>query len=217
MKLSLIFSILVIIAGVIVQVSATCYNFCSGHGYCGEYDQCICVRGPDGEVAFRGADCSIRTCPKGNSWVGGVVAANDVHGPAECSNKGICDTQTGTCQCFDNYEGLACERTVCPENCSGHGECYRAKQIADDAGTEYSTPWDANKHVGCICDAGYRGHSCHQLECPSGADVMKGFGNEAGRDCSGRGICDYGKGRCQCFLGYSGARCEDQVAAYTFV
>jgi len=135
--------------------SAYCARRCSSHGYC--------IHGPDGEPAFTGADCSLRTCPKGNAWVGAVVGANDVHPPVECSNKGLCDRSTGSCQCFDNYEGLACERSVCPEDCSGHGECYTAKQLADDAGATYRTPWDADKHVGCVCDAGYRGYMCQHL------------------------------------------------------
>lgn len=49
------------------------------------------------------------------------------------------------------------------------------------------------------------------VECPSGADVLKGFGNESGRDCSGRGICDYTSGICSCFHGYYGHRCEYQT------
>jgi len=42
------------------------------------------------------------------------------------------------------------------------------------------------------------------------------MGNEAGRDCSGRGLCDYAKGRCACFMGFTGQRCEVQVVAYSF-
>ncbi len=49
------------------------------------------------------------------------------------------------------------------------------------------------------------------MECPSGPDVLRGLGNEAGRDCSGRGICNYDTGQCQCFPGYSGLRCQSQV------
>ena len=49
------------------------------------------------------------------------------------------------------------------------------------------------------------------VECPSGADVLKGYGNEAGRDCSGRGLCDYSAGICSCFHGYYGTKCEYQT------
>lgn len=40
-----------------------------------------------------------------------------------------------------------------------------------------------------------------QIECPSGPDIMKGPGNESGRECSGRGLCKYELGFCDCFIG----------------
>ena len=40
---------------------------------------------------------------------------------------------------------------------------------------------------------------------------MKGPGNEAGRDCSGRGICNYNLGICTCFLGFYGGACQFQT------
>merc|ERR1712146_762742 len=46
----------------------------------------------------------------------------------------------------------------------------------------YTDPWDADKHVGCICDLGYRGPDCSLQECPTGPDVMLGDGNSKGRD-----------------------------------
>merc|ERR1711924_432644 len=55
----------------------------------------------------------------------------------------------------------------------------------------YSEPWDALKEVGCVCDLGARGPDCSLEECPSGSDVLLGKGNNFGRDCSGRGLCDY--------------------------
>jgi hypothetical protein len=91
--------------------------------------------------------------------------------------------------------------------------CYNAKELAAEAGSTYETPWDAEKQYGCICDAGFRGLDCAHMECPSGADAMKGPGNEAGRDCSGRGLCDYQTGDCACFTGYYGAACQYQLAS----
>ena len=56
--------------------------------------------------------------------------------------------------------------------------------------------------VGCLCDPGYRGPACEYRECPSGPDPLGGEGNEAGRDCSGRGVCDYDTGECNCFMAW---------------
>lgn len=191
--------------------SAACPSGCAGHGSCGANDKCTCYTRVDGEPAWTYADCSGRTCPKYAAWVGDVVGANDAHPVVECSNKGTCDRATGECVCFANYEGIACERTMCPNACSEAGVCFTQQQLAEEAGKVYSTPWDATKHVGCVCDLGRRGPDCSLVECPSGDDVLKGYGGFNGRDCSGRGICDYTDGTCQCFTGYYGTRCEYQT------
>jgi len=215
---------LVILFLLIAVVAAHCPNGCNGHGSCGTDDTCTCyIRGGDdgknGYPAWTFPDCSGRTCPMDKAWIGDVRAANDVHPLAECSNKGICDRKTGECQCFANYDGIACERTVCPNACSDAGVCFTQEQLSKEAypglisGStgQYSTSWDATKHVGCLCDFGRRGPDCSLIECPSGPDVMKGYGNTQGRDCSGRGICDYSKGICSCFAGFYGTKCEMQT------
>ena len=99
---------------------------------------------------------------RAKAWVGAVVNANDAHPVVECSNKGTCDRKTGECLCFANYEGIACERTICPNKCSDAGVCFTQAQLAAEAGPDikYSTPWDAEKHVGCVCDLGRRGPDC---------------------------------------------------------
>ena len=149
------------------------------------------------------------------AWAGVASYNNDAgHERAVCSNKGECDTKTGLCKCFDNYEGDACERTVCPNDCSGRGICATAKQLAAEAGKMYETPWDALKQQGCICDIGSRGPDCSLRECPSSTDVMGGDGATQGRDCSGRGVCDYETGTCTCFSGYFGTKCEHQTVLY---
>ena len=169
-------------------------------------DKCTCHLGPNGEPAWVGHDCSLRTCPYGTAWAAKPVAVNNGHPLTECSNKGMCNRETGECKCFDDYDGMACERTSCPNDCSGKGVCLSQKSLAISALTVYESPWDAEKHVGCKCDIGYRGPDCSQKECPSGSDIMGGDGNIEGRDCSGRGLCNYGAGLCHCFTGYFGDR-----------
>merc|ERR1719198_811100 len=86
----------------------------------------------------------------------------------------MCDRKTGECKCFDGYDGKACERTVCPSNCNNRGRCVKQEQLVYEASKTYSAPWDANKHVGCVCDLGARGPDCSLEECPSGSDVLLG-------------------------------------------
>ena len=58
------------------------------------------------------------------------------------------------------YDGLACQRSVCPDHCNYRGACFPEKMLADKAGRDYSLPWDAMKIVGCLCDKGFRGPAC---------------------------------------------------------
>jgi len=141
------------------RMGGLCENHCSNHGTCEMNSNCKCFTGHSGEPEWTGPDCSLRTCPKDYAWVGNVVGANNVHPWAECSNKGVCDRKTGTCACFPGYDGVACQRTVCPQNCNDRGTCWPEKHLAAKAGRNYTLPWDSMKHVGCLCDTGYRGKS----------------------------------------------------------
>lgn len=200
--------LLAVAAELIRSTLAYCPNSCNNHGSCGKFDICTCVSGANGDPLWTGADCSSRMCPKDVAFIGDVVAANDVHPLAECSNKGECDRNTGQCICYKGFEGIACERTACPNSCHNNGVCYTQQELAEDAGREYDIPWDAEKMYGCVCDMGYRGIDCSLVECPSSVDPLGGPGSESGWDCSGRGICNYGKGICDCFKGYYGRSCE---------
>jgi hypothetical protein len=72
----------------------------------------------------------IGACPSGLAWSDVATDTNTAHAPAECSGRGLCDTATGECSCFDGFTGDACQRTVCPNECSGHGRCMSMKQLA---------------------------------------------------------------------------------------
>ena len=145
---------------IFAYVQAYCPNGCSGHGSCGASDKCTCYTRIDGEPAWTFNDCSGRTCPKGQAWVGYVQNINDAHPVVECSNAGSCDRKSGLCTCFPGYEGISCERQACPNQCSSAGVCLSEEQLASEAGRVYSTPWDASMASGCACDLGRRGPDC---------------------------------------------------------
>ena len=49
----------------------------------------------------------------------GAALSDTAHAPMECSNKGLCDRKTGECECFDGYEGSACQ-VGSPLRCTTH-------------------------------------------------------------------------------------------------
>jgi hypothetical protein len=66
------------------------------------------------------------------SWPGYATTKwqDDGHFYMECSNAGACNRADGSCVCFAGYTGLACSRTSCPSDCSGHGTCMSVKELA---------------------------------------------------------------------------------------
>ncbi len=101
---------------------------------------------------------------------------NTAHYYMECSNKGICDRATGTCSCFDGYDGSACQRASCPTSglgeCSGHGVCKTIGALAEDDNDNIYKLWDEKVTMGCSCDAGYTGPDCSERVCKVGADPL---------------------------------------------
>lgn len=81
-------------------LSLTCPKLCSGHGRCDTGSrQCLCFNG------WFGADCSMVHCPFAPAWADIAIAKDHGHNLAECSNKGLCDYETGKCKCYKGFEG----------------------------------------------------------------------------------------------------------------
>jgi hypothetical protein len=103
---------------------------------------------------------------------GSTVLTNTAHYYMECSNKGICDRKTGECECFDGYDGTACQRASCPNDCSGHGTCETIAELAADDFSNVYALWDADKTMGCKCDPDYSGADCSARNCKVGVDPL---------------------------------------------
>lgn len=177
---------LIFIAGLLSLVSSSCDNNCSGHGSCLTDDVCKCYDNWGIGLSHDSGDCSDRICPFELAWVDSPDKKGDFHRYAECSNRGICNRETGECQCFDGYEGKACHRTTCPNDCSGHGTCeyiedmyfgatwndYTKQGFNSDPKTFPYRNWDNRKIRGCVCDATYGDVDCSKRLCPAGTDVL---------------------------------------------
>lgn len=83
--------------------------------------------------------------PKTNTLLTGFNKASDQEPPADivcpkpCANEGVCKNKK--CYCKDGYGGADCALVLCPNDCSGRGEC------------------DFNTGT-CLCSPPYIGRSC---------------------------------------------------------
>ncbi|GMI43990.1 hypothetical protein TrCOL_g5075 [Triparma columacea] len=113
-----------------------------------------------------------------------------------CQGHGTCTTATGKCVCYEGFSGDACQRMLCPNDCSGHGQCLNVKRMATMtnalplsnattyAGYESTHTWDEDMVYGCVCDSSWTvglgsgevqepewfGNDCSLRHCPSGND-----------------------------------------------
>ncbi|KAL3668315.1 hypothetical protein V7S43_006407 [Phytophthora oleae] len=179
----------------------TYVNDCSGHGTCTLLSKvCICNTGwgsPTDIADYKSPDCSTRVCPSDYAWSSIPTSTTTAHDIlVECSGMGECDRSAGTCSCFPGFEGAACERMSCPNDCSDRGVCMSMREMAaaknalpisppTTYGSDpFSSTWDADRIFGCVCDSGwavgtagdevqateYFGADCSKRHCPIGND-----------------------------------------------
>eukprot|EP01031_Cornospumella_fuschlensis_P030761 gene30761-37166_t len=177
-----------VLAIIFAVARAGCDNGCSGHGQCGQNGVCECYDNWGLGLSHLSGDCSERICPFELAWIDKPDKLGRRHAYAECANRGICNRDSGECECFPGYEGKACQRSSCPNDCSGHGRCVYMENlpygaVAPDYGTynDFSVQdpktfdnyfWDRSKTRGCLCDPEYGDVDCSKRMCPYGTDVM---------------------------------------------
>jgi hypothetical protein len=140
----------------------------------------------------------------------------------QCSNRGLCITVEGTCECFntngDSYDssngyGVVGSRgdcgyilsgssvSTCPGEiqCNGHGVCRSDLET-----------------FRCDCATGWGGGDCSEKLCPVG---LSWFDYPSGNNkahftlstCSDMGLCDKAEGVCACRSGFYGSACENMA------
>ncbi|KAN0006491.1 hypothetical protein ACTFIU_003203 [Dictyostelium citrinum] len=179
-------------------VQCPIYNSLACNGIAGSCNNqtglCTC------DSSYQGSDCSLPhvECPIYNSLAcngiagtcnnqtgvctcNGQSAGEDCSGvqcfDPTCSGSGICDITTGTCDCDSSHQGIDCSLPFV--------ECPTFNSLPCNGGSN-----QCNNQTGtCNCDSSHYGSDCSlsYIECPN--------------DCSGNGICDRTKGKCQCTPG----------------
>ena len=201
--------------GCSIKDDSMCPNNCTDydHGTCEQIDatrfSCLCKRG------WGGRDCALDTrCPGGLTPLlacsghgscraekcecaeGFTGLACDTRGcPKDCNGQGVCNITSGMCTCNSGFADEDCSRKLrCPNAnetnmCNGRGQCEEdTRGIAS-----------GNYDGVCKCQDPFSGVACELQACPN---------NDAGDECSARGLCDKSTGLCACEQGFAGAACE---------
>ncbi|KAL7476747.1 hypothetical protein ACHAW6_002583 [Cyclotella cf. meneghiniana] len=133
----------------------------------------------------------------------------------ECSNRGLCDQDTGTCKCFDTngdlYAGSDGYGGVGDRGDSGHAvsvitTCPGDPPCSDKGVCDPVT-------MRCACENGYSGGDCSLRTCQRGLSWFSypnasNVAHDTMSECSDMGICHRTTGECFCNDGFFGAACE---------
>ena len=209
---------------------ASCYYYthvddaeCSDAGVCDRSTGvCNCEEGYEGEACQR-TTCGPNSCSGHGICQSNIKFAKQVHrrcGVAHRSDSGAVPVAAARIWsvCVSR---CSVWHSVCVLGLNDSHFCFVALLVGlvrvaacAQNGARYINAWDSGKQFGCLCDAGYRGVECDEKECPSSNDPLMFEGAAEGRDCSGRGLCNYGTGECECFSGYTGFDCATVEAMF---
>lgn len=130
--------------------------------------------------------------------VAALVQQTQAACPNSCSQRGTCSNEN-ICECFTGWTGGDCARRQCPYGLSW--SVTSLDDLMDDrngADIIMSSP------------GGYGVWNGDELDIEATFSDMypKVPGFRRYEECSGRGVCDYSEGVCDCFTGFEGKGCR---------
>jgi len=134
----------------------------------------------------------------------------------ECSNRGLCDQDTGTCSCFDTngdvYAGSDGYGGVGDRGDCGHAVTSVITTCPGDPPCSNNGVCDPMSKR-CACAEGYSGGDCSQRTCKRGLSWFSypsasNVAHDKMAECSDMGICHRVIGQCYCNAGFFGGACE---------